>query len=307
VTNDAPLLYELDSTLVTWTITDVNGNTATATQFVIIADSTAPSISAPLPVTAYVDTLCQTTIDSLGTPITSDNCSVDTVYNDAPATYTTGNYVITWYAEDAAGNIDSTTQVVTIVDTIRPEPILVDTTLTLDPSGPISLFGSDIDAGSTDNCGVDVVILEQNSFDCNDLGTNTVGVRVIDINGNVYDTSIVVTVEESGIDLDFDQIDDACDDNVNTTTVIVPSGFTPNGDGINDQLIIPALSNYTTINLVVYNRYGNVVYEASPYANDWDGTNGKSGMELPDGTYFYTLELDGGEILNGYIYINRTL
>ena len=307
VTNDAPILYNLDSTLVTWTITDINGNTATATQFVIIADSTAPSISAPLPVTAYVDTLCQTSIDTLGTPITSDNCAVDTVYNDAPAIYTTGNYVITWYAEDAAGNIDSTTQVVTIIDTIRPEPILVDTTLILDPAGPISLFGSDIDAGSTDNCGVDVVILEQNSFDCNDLGTNTVGVRVIDINGNVYDTSIVVTVEESGIDLDFDQIDDACDDNVNTTTVIVPSGFTPNGDGINDQLIIPALSNYTTINLVVYNRYGNVVYEASPYANDWDGTNGKSGMELPDGTYFYTLELDGGEILNGYIYINRTL
>lgn len=307
VTNDAPVLYELDTTTVTWTVTDVNGNTAIATQFVIIADSTAPQISAPLPVTAYVDTLCQTTIDTLGTPITSDNCAVDTVYNDAPATYTTGSYVITWYAEDAAGNIDSTTQVVTVLDTIRPEPILVDTTIILDPAGPISLFGSDIDAGSTDNCGIDQVIIEQNTFDCEDLGTNIVPVRVIDINGNVYDTSIVVTVEESGIDLDFDQIDDACDDNVNTTTVIVPSGFTPNGDGINDQLIIPALSNYTTVNLIVYNRYGNVVYEAGPYNNDWDGTNSKSGMELPDGTYFYTLELDGGEILNGYIYINRTL
>ena len=307
VTNDAPVLYELDSTTVTWTVTDVNGNTATAIQYVIIADSTAPSISAPLPVTAYVDTLCQTTIDTLGTPITSDNCAVDTIYNDAPATYTTGSYVITWYAEDAAGNIDSTTQIVTVLDTILPDPVLVDTTLILDPSGPISLFGSDIDAGSTDNCGIDQVILEQNSYDCEDLGTNIIGVRVIDINGNVYDTSIVVTVQESGIDLDFDQIDDACDDNVNTTTVIVPSGFTPNGDGINDQLVIPALSNYTTINLIVYNRYGNVVYEASPYNNDWDGTNGKSGMELPDGTYFYTLELDGGEILNGYIHINRTL
>jgi gliding motility-associated-like protein len=307
VTNDAPVLYELDSTTVTWTVTDINGNTATATQFVIIADSTAPQITAPLPVTAYVDTLCQTTIDTLGTPITSDNCSVDTIYNDAPATYTTGDYLITWYAEDVAGNIDSTTQVVTILDTIRPEPILVDTTLILDPAGPISLFGSDIDAGSTDNCGLDQVILEQNTYDCEDLGTNIIEVRVIDVNGNVYDTSIVVTVEESGIDLDFDQIDDACDDNINTTTVVVPSGFTPNGDGINDLLVITALSNYTTVKLTIFNRYGNEVYQNDQYQNDWNGTNSKNGMELPDGTYFYVLELDGGENLNGYIHINRTL
>tara|TARA_B100000508_G_scaffold118450_1_gene98519 strand:- start:29009 stop:33682 length:4674 start_codon:yes stop_codon:yes gene_type:complete len=307
VTNDAPVLFELDTTTVTWTVTDVNGNTATAIQLVIVADSTAPQISAPLPVTAYVDTLCQTAIDSLGTPITSDNCAIDTIYNNAPAVYTTGNYEITWYAEDAAGNIDSTIQIVTVLDTILPEPVLIDTTLTLDPSGPISLFGSDIDAGSTDNCGLDQVIIEQNSFDCEDLGTNIIAVQVIDVNGNIFDTSIVVAVEESGIDLDFDQIDDACDDNINTTVVVVPTGFTPNGDGINDLLVITALSNYTTVKLNVFNRYGNLVYESDQYNNDWDGTNSKNGMELPDGTYFYTLELDGGEILNGYIHINRTL
>lgn len=307
VTNDAPVVYPLDTTIVTWTVTDVNGNTSTDTQLVIIADSTAPTISAPLPVTAYVDTLCQTTIDDLGNPFTNDNCSVDTVYNDAPAIYTTGNYVITWYAEDAAGNIDSATQVVTILDTLLPNPILSDTTLTLDPSGPISLFGSDIDAGSTDNCGIDEVVLAQNLFDCEDLGINTIPVQVIDVNGNIVDTSIVVTVVESGIDLDFDMIDDACDDNVNTTLVVVPSGFTPNGDGINDQLIITALSNYSTVRLTIYNRYGNIVYESEQYENDWDGTSSKNGMELPDGTYFYILELDGGEIYNGYVHINRTM
>jgi len=308
VTNNAPTVYELGDTTVTWTVTDIHGNTTTATQLVTIADSTAPSISSPLPVTAYVDTACEVSGVALGMPSASDNCAVDTVYNDAPATYNPGAYVINWYAEDAAGNIDSTTQVVNIMDTILPTAVIHDTTLVLDPAQDvIELYGVDIDSASFDNCGLQDIILNQNFFDCNDLGTNTINVRLVDIHGNVFDTSIVVTVEESGVDLDFDQIDDACDDNVNTTVVEVPSGFTPNGDGINDQLIITALDNYSAAHLTIYDRYGNIVYENEEYDNSWNGTNSKNGMELPDGTYYYLLELDGEEPANGYIHINRTL
>ncbi|MEX2483626.1 MAG: HYR domain-containing protein [Brumimicrobium sp.] len=306
VTNDAPILYELGTTTVTWTVTDDNGNTEVATQLVTVADTTAPTISAPLPVTAYVDDSCEVTGVDLGEPITNDNCAVDTIYNDAPAMFNTGSYNVMWYAEDASGNIDSTIQVVTILDTIAPTPIVMDTTLTLSPEGPITLYGEDIDMGSYDNCGFDRLILEQELFDCDDIGINTIGVTALDVNGNVYDTFIVVTVEESGIDLDFDMIDDACDDDVNTTEVIVPSGFTPNGDGINDMLIIPGLDGYTNIHLTIFNRYGNLVYESEQYENDWDGTSSKNGMELPDGTYFFVLDLDEGERQNGYIHINRT-
>lgn len=307
VENDAPVVYNLGTTSVTWTVTDNSGNTATAIQLVTIADSTAPSIIAPSSLTFYVDAACQATIDTLGAPITNDNCAVDTFYNDALAAYAVGNYTITWYVEDAAGNIDSTIQTINVLDTILPSPVLIDTTITLDPAGPISLYGVDIDAGSTDNCGMQEVTIGQNFFDCDDLGTNIIAVSVIDVNGNVYDTSIVVTVVESGIDLDFDNIDDACDDDVNTTVVEVPSGFTPNGDGINDLFIITALDNYTSVSLTVFNRYGNLVYENGQYENDWDGTSSKNAMELPDGTYFYVLELDGGERQNGYVHINRTL
>jgi len=307
VVNNAPVIYPLGNTIVTWTVTDAAGNTATATQNVTVVDSTAPTITAPLPVTAYVNDSCQISGVDLGTPTYFDNCAVDTVYNNAPSFYTTGNYIITWVAEDASGNVAFATQDVTVLDTILPTANLMDTTITLSPDGPITVIGSDIDLGSTDNCGVSEVVLMQEIYDCNDLGVNQIAVEVIDVHGNILNTFITVTVLESGIDLDFDMVDDACDDNVNTTVVDVPSGFTPNGDGINDLFIIPGMSGYTSIRLTIFNRYGNLVYESDQYENDWDGTSSKNGGELPDGTYFYVLELDGGERYNGYVQINRTL
>jgi gliding motility-associated-like protein len=92
--------------------------------------------------------------------------------------------------------------------------------------------------------------------------------------------------------------------------VKVPQGFSPNGDGINDKLVIKGLSEYPNHRILIFNRWGNKVYEASPYKNDWDGKNQfgvhANGDALPDGTYFYILELGPGyEPFKGYIYIKR--
>lgn len=78
-----------------------------------------------------------------------------------------------------------------------------------------------------------------------------------------------------------------------------PSGFTPNGDGINDELVFPQLTNSFTNDwpnneLIVFNRWGSIVYQAKPYLNNWDGRNYKNGKPLPAGTYFYLLRLDVG-------------
>jgi gliding motility-associated-like protein len=68
--------------------------------------------------------------------------------------------------------------------------------------------------------------------------------------------------------------------------------------------VIPGMSSYSKIGLTIYNRYGNVVYTNDGYQNDWDGTSNINGVPLPDGTYFYILELDA-EVVSGYVYINR--
>lgn len=78
-----------------------------------------------------------------------------------------------------------------------------------------------------------------------------------------------------------------------------PSGFTPNGDGINDELVFPQLTNdfassWPNNELIVFNRWGSIVYQAKPYLNDWGGQNPKNGKPLPAGTYFYIIRLDIG-------------
>jgi gliding motility-associated-like protein len=94
-------------------------------------------------------------------------------------------------------------------------------------------------------------------------------------------------------------------------SVDVPEGFSPNGDGSNDVLIIADLDKYPDNNFKVFNRWGAQVYKASPYKNDWDGSDqGKMAVGkdiLPEGTYFYILDLGIGQdkIIKGYIYITR--
>jgi gliding motility-associated-like protein len=70
-----------------------------------------------------------------------------------------------------------------------------------------------------------------------------------------------------------------------------PLIITPNGDGINDDLIIEGIDQFPLNNLTVINRWGQQVYYAKPYKNDWHGTN-QAGHDLPDGTYFYSVDLN---------------
>jgi gliding motility-associated-like protein len=64
--------------------------------------------------------------------------------------------------------------------------------------------------------------------------------------------------------------------------------FTPDGDGINDTWTITGLAGCNSCALKVFNRYGQEVYSASNYQNDWRGTF--DGKDLPDGTYYFILE-----------------
>ncbi len=75
-------------------------------------------------------------------------------------------------------------------------------------------------------------------------------------------------------------------------------GITPNGDGLNDQLVFDELiesgNDYATKRLIVFNRWGDIVHESQPYNNDWGGTH-KNGSLLPQGTYYFVMQLDLGK------------
>jgi len=77
----------------------------------------------------------------------------------------------------------------------------------------------------------------------------------------------------------------------------MPTIITPNNDGVNDILVVPCLvleDEYPRNRLSIFNQWGDEVYAASPYRNDWAGTYG--GQILPPGTYFFVLDLQNGEV-----------
>lgn len=79
-----------------------------------------------------------------------------------------------------------------------------------------------------------------------------------------------------------------------TKCVFIPNIITPNGDDTNDYFVIPCIDTglFLENSLMVFNQWGDMVYEAAPYSNNpqeaWRGTlNGQDGKDLPDGVYFY--------------------
>ncbi len=79
--------------------------------------------------------------------------------------------------------------------------------------------------------------------------------------------------------------------------LFVPKGFSPDGDGENDEFIIYGAEKYN-VSLTIFNRWGNIVYENKSYKNEWTGIANQGiviGEKLPDGTYFYMVDLNNGE------------
>jgi gliding motility-associated-like protein len=85
----------------------------------------------------------------------------------------------------------------------------------------------------------------------------------------------------------------------------MPTGFSPNGDGFNDDFFVHGLDIYPDNNIVVFNRWGNQVYTKDGYYRDWTGLS-SNGEELPDATYFVVLRIKNTDIiLKGYVDLRR--
>jgi len=123
ISNNAPDLFPLGETVVTWTATDTSGNSASATQTVTIVDTTSPSITVPDSIMMEA-TSADSNIVALGNPVSSDLVDTPSISNNAPDLFSLGETVVTWTAIDTTGNSASATQTITIVDTTAPELIM---------------------------------------------------------------------------------------------------------------------------------------------------------------------------------------
>jgi len=100
---------------------------------------------------------------------------------------------------------------------------------------------------------------------------------------------------------------------INCNEIIIPDGFSPNGDNINDTFdIVDIREIYPNFKIEFYNRYGNVLYKGNANTPNWDGMSNEGGIKLgngvaPVGVYFYILEFNDGikKPVQGRIYLSR--
>lgn len=92
--------------------------------------------------------------------------------------------------------------------------------------------------------------------------------------------------------------------------VTIYSAFSPNGDDINDKWVIKNSSQYPDMEVTVYDRSGQKVFQTTGYSTQdkwWDGSKNNGGKPLPVSTYYYVVDLKIGDegIFKGQVNIIR--
>jgi len=79
-----------------------------------------------------------------------------------------------------------------------------------------------------------------------------------------------------------------------TSSMIIPNVFSPNNDDVND-FFYPDAIGIKTMNGIIYNRYGEIVYEWNGTKGSWDGYTFPAGVPCPAGTYYYEIHAEGSD------------
>jgi gliding motility-associated-like protein len=283
------------------TVTDANGCTATAS----VRVEQLPLID--LSGTVAVNPTCNFYEDgSISLVITGGSAPYNYIWSNGATTVEidnlgTGTYSVT--VTDVNG-CTATNQFTIEGPFCNDPPIAITDNVTTSGEVVITVLVNDSDPNGDNIVVTDIIQNPSN-------GTVTINV----------DGTITYTPEEgfTGIDSFIYQICDdgipsLCDTAVVYVTVLperpnifIPNGFSPDGDAYNEIWEIVDITQFPKNELVIFNRWGNKVFEAKPYLNQWNGVNQK-GEDLPDGTYYYVLKLndDNNTTYTGFVVVNRS-
>jgi gliding motility-associated-like protein len=98
------------------------------------------------------------------------------------------------------------------------------------------------------------------------------------------------------------EFENCADEVANDTDFSFPNVITANGDGVNDLFEIQNLPENTEV--IILNRWGNVVFSSQDYQNNWDGKD-TSGNELTNGVYYYKYSTQFGNMGHGFVHLVR--
>lgn len=198
------------------------------------------------------------------------------IQNPTTTVSTTTTYVVT--VNDACNSVIDPTPAVTAsatitVATFAPMVVSIGSDLTVCPGDLIHLLASITGGGSpyiyswSTISGTDIVTSPNTAATTLFAnGTGVYQVNVVDICNNIQNDQILITVEPSCI-------------------LSIPNIITPDGQGVavNGLFYVENLDKFPGSSLLIYNRWGNKIYESADYKNDWNG------LKSVDGVYYYVL------------------
>ena len=192
ITNDAPEFFPMGETIVTWTATDMAGNTSSIEQKITVTDSSFPILQVPSDVVIEATSYDQNDVN-LGEAIATDNSEIASITNDAPEFFTLGETTVTWTATDSSNNFSSITQLVSVVDTTAPEIL---------PLEDITLEATSVDENivNLDNpitSDVQDVIIYLTAPDIFPVGETTVTWTVVDGSDNSSTADQIITIVDT--------------------------------------------------------------------------------------------------------------
>ena len=185
---------------ITFTATDASGNFTTANVTVTIIDTIKPNIVVNNNLNLYLNasgTVSLTTAQVNNG--STDNCGITNLLLSKTSFNGTnlGLNTVTFTATDASSNSESVTLNVIVIDTVKPIVNAIGKTIYLNNSGSATLTASEVNNGSTDNVAIGNISINKTTFNCNDVGDNSVQFTATDLSGNSSSTLVNISVVDT--------------------------------------------------------------------------------------------------------------
>ena len=209
----ANTMFDVGTTEVVWTVTDIHGNTNTCAITVVVEDNENPVAGCVSEIDAVLDADGSFEITTAMVELnSSDNCGNITIEGISRDGGAYGEYIfvscedlppsvnfveVTLLVSDEAGNESTCTTNVEVYDLNPPVTECQNIVVQLNADGEVSITPQDVDGGSTDNCSISNLTIDIDEFDCSNVGANNVTLTVTDVAGNTAVCVSTVTVEDN--------------------------------------------------------------------------------------------------------------
>ncbi|MGM0946597.1 MAG: HYR domain-containing protein, partial [Bacteroidota bacterium] len=194
-------IFPVGTTTVTYTATDIHGNTETASFTVTITDNELPVITnVPANISVNNDAGVCGAVVTWTEPIASDNCEIAAFTSDHTSgdEFPVGETTVTYTATDIHGNSETASFTVTVTDNGLPVITNVPANITVNnDTGVCGAVVTWTDPQAADNCGIESFTAVYASGDLFPVGETTVTYTATDIHGNTETASFTVTVTDN--------------------------------------------------------------------------------------------------------------